>query len=902
MLYEPYIIKRYLFAILYKYLSSFSKDVVDVAGKICDTCHMEKRAPKKREKKPFVPVPGADELYKQGTFERVERRATIPLIALTTLAAVVGPHLDSAANRRQLSLRLERLWDTLKPMNPEEKDLARQLQEAAKGEATLPRSTARTKMDIEAAHGDRPEEEIERAAQEYERRLDSFSTLAEAENPYPLFRAVVRSFGEYEETRSYTTDLLNGNGGNCEARAYYACGMLEELVPELAPRLSFDTLWVKNEQGELEPHIRCVLVNDDGTITPIEGNLTPETVEHPPAESAQVQLARSFLLRHDALPAGVELPAIDTELPTEAPGTKPKVRERLTDTLLLYPVSNKVQPYKPGVVDSKDTLIASKEPVEVFLHHMAREDWEAIARDANHPMRKELFKPRAEDWRPTELSTALEVEVYAELHYLGPFTPMHVRLTTQEAHQEFRTYARNIAAMSDLILVPEWAGEEYGNMLYDQVITRQLLEGAPISHIVFTGSNAQEMLERYFHFRLSNDERVKLLIHRNDIIHLRSLEQFEPERFWIQMAGSYQIDVLTQTTLQTLVETDFLDRYLHVAEQIPPETFSGLPLVLKTARKADGQAIKQKLQELAEKHPNIASAITLKESRIPELLITKEELDYYTDQEAMTKAERDEMEHFLLLGIVPMSDQAALALGEKYKDKITAESRVGVHSSTSPEAAKRLLAIFLQGAPAEEPWGKKFELFDVWNPSYILALHYIGVGDTMRAYKATYPESADHIGTEIQSFLIAQHPSIFADLILEESISPIELTVDFAVDPTEQSMHDLCMELAAGLPKRDYRMRERGLRKKGDPAKITFSPNYPQQMRLQAFTETKITDRGAEQTITTIRPAGLSAGEEVILRPGVPIEVVIRYEQYVNDIGRSYTQTFTVGLDGTISW
>ncbi len=848
-----------------------------------------KKPQRKLQRKPYSPVKNSEALFEPDRLERVEKRAMYSMIALTALTTVLGPNIDTPTGRRRLGLQLHRLWEEITPMNPRERQLVEQLQEAATGEAPLPQSTARTKLLIEAASGTLSEQEIASAAQEYEQRLDAFSVQTDSNNPRPFFDAVVGSFGEYDETHSFATDLLNGNGGNCEARAYYACGMVEDAMPELTPRVSIETLWVENEHGELTPHVRCVVVNDDGTITPLEGSIQPERTEALPPVSAQTELARAFLSRHNALPMEATPPAEDAPtIPKKEDGTDWRISDTVTDSLLLHRIAGKVQRYKPGVVDNAPK---NHEPIQVVIHHMPHEEWEAIARDPNHPKRKEVFHPKTEqqgeEWRPAVLTTAREVQLYVADHYLGPVTPLNIRLTSPEAHQEFKKYVTRITAHNDMVVVPEWATEEYDHVLFEQLTTGQ--EGKWTgSRIIFTGDNAGDAIYRYIRFR-ADDGGFESYSEKDDI-YVRNIQRLDPELLTVQVYSRYTIDVLSENTLNTLLHSDFLERYIQEAMR-EFETSRGKKLAIQPSSAADFQALQQKIQRLQLQYPDTENLIQLLHDKQVSPILTTQEFEFYIEGARLTPVERTSHAENFQFSVRPVPDQVMETFIAKQGVSIQEAARVYVGGGTSPEAAKRLLDVFLQGEPTG--LGKELSLYNVTDRGYLRALHTAGVGESLRVYKSQYPEYAPRVTTSLNFFgSIPAHT--MAALILEECVSPLELEVKVLYKVNPDDISSLFSELAIGLNRQDMEAEWRG-HPTHPPATIVFS-NPDSNVRITPFNSTVIQPQEGDTneyiSVTVPDEKNLDVG----LEPNVPRSVIVHFERdnAQHGIEKSLMLRFTV--------
>lgn len=266
------------------------------------------------------------------------------------------------------------LVEQIDPDTEGDQKLIDEMRTVALGEVSSSRSLADLHFSIEQAHGGVTEWEVSRAKAEFERRVAKLKDLREKypHDDFQLVDAIVDGFGTYEEKHSYLTDLLNGQGGNCEARSKYASAAIEAVDPGLTSHVSLDTLYFQGKDGKLTPHIRAVFRNEQGQYVAMEGD-TP-ILEDPPSIQRPVHqaVAAAYLQRRGALPSSVQLDR--SEYPQlDANGKPYQIKPGDTDSLLAYGISKKVQTYAPSVIDNEP--VAQKDPIEITLYNVDPSEW-----------------------------------------------------------------------------------------------------------------------------------------------------------------------------------------------------------------------------------------------------------------------------------------------------------------------------------------------------------------------------------------------------------------------------------------------------------------------------------------------------------------------------------------------
>lgn len=220
------------------------------------------------ERKPFVPVSLEDPVRKR----RRERADFIgksienTLLLAWIMAPLVGvgyAQVDTLAERRKLMAELRQRASMPFLYTEKGKKSIEWIQEVAKGERVMPMNMAEFKLKIEGNIGGISEEEMQKAVTVFRKRIEEFrANLTQADEQGTL-RSIIATWGHYEADQSYVTDLLMDRGGNCEARAVYLCGAVEAIHPEWKNRLQFETLWGEDDNGNVVPHIRCVIRDDE---------------------------------------------------------------------------------------------------------------------------------------------------------------------------------------------------------------------------------------------------------------------------------------------------------------------------------------------------------------------------------------------------------------------------------------------------------------------------------------------------------------------------------------------------------------------------------------------------------------------------------------------------------------
>ena len=139
---------------------------------------------------------------------------------------------------------------------------------------------------------------------------------------------------------------------------------------------------------------------------------------------------------------------------------------------------------------------------------------------------------------------------------------------------------------------------------------------------------------------------------------------------------------------------------------------------------------------------------------------------------------------------------------------------------------------------------------------------------------------------------------VWAQLILEERVSPLQLTVEFMGDSTPQHIDELFVALATQLPKQHFEtVGKTGIPAMDQSATLQFSPSEGSKIHIKQFTVTLITGFSDDNEVVTITLPGSELGPEgeVALEPNVPIYVVVNYQRNKSDgTQEAFTESFTV--------
>ncbi|MEK7094612.1 MAG: hypothetical protein AAB886_00705 [Patescibacteria group bacterium] len=326
---------------------------------------------------------------------RREGRLLFAFSVLPALLAVGGMKL-SLDN----SNLLERTWrefiEKIDPDTEEDKKLVGNMKEAFEtGE--LSQSLIDTFFAIESAHGGISERELSSAREEFNKRALQFSELYGREkDDIGLLRAIEKSVGEYEESRTYVSDLLNDKGGNCEARAKYASALMDAVDPALTSHLTLDTLWIEQEDKTVSPHIRLAYRDKDDNAWAVDGSVEPMKEKPSGDGTISQQIAAAVLARHGELPKNAERKASLPPSP-DSNGQQRTMNDTSTDSLMTFATSDKVEEYRPGIADNN---IAKNKPIELEVVQATNEEWKRQVESVSSQRADMLYtKAQKMGWR-----------------------------------------------------------------------------------------------------------------------------------------------------------------------------------------------------------------------------------------------------------------------------------------------------------------------------------------------------------------------------------------------------------------------------------------------------------------------------------------------------------------------
>lgn len=221
--------------------------------------------------------------------------------------------------------------------------------------------------------------EVEKAQKRYQEIIDHAKTLqAEGKDFDEVMNYVLSQKNEYQSGESYMTDLLVGDGGNCEAILKYTSSALQDLYPEIANSGALQQETFRsyvNADGEAVPgHFRTVVEDGDELII-LEGDkvFRSKVSEHKDITRTEItHTVVEGVLAHENLYSLEDKRVGEFDESMPRPSTEQLVEIFETNSILKYPPSNAIYvtgttyaptaPWEHGIA-----LVPLEDPIELEI-------------------------------------------------------------------------------------------------------------------------------------------------------------------------------------------------------------------------------------------------------------------------------------------------------------------------------------------------------------------------------------------------------------------------------------------------------------------------------------------------------------------------------------------------------